>query len=336
MHMHIARFLVLHIFVSLCTAGPLPQPNPSKSLPGVLAVRGSAHYKTRWIEAKFPFEYETMAEPPPEIWTGGEPFVFESNKLAQNGPLMYEAVAKCQAGQCKYYGEGAKGIAWLVTLSDQKQHILKVMFAHGTHNKFKPNPEDLDSDSDSEGFASVSTDRDDFARAVYMTNRVTQLDAFGVLKDSENEVFYILMPHMGLPFQEAFKRNPRKFTNENDIFVWKEGDGILQKYGASYGLTQRKVWNSSTPSYLTLLHSRDVSLNNFVFNEEPWDVRVVDWDGASDQFTARPNYAKIRKLVVKVEDSKKGYYDHETNHDHVKNRKEMGRFFQALLGETLI
>ncbi|KAG6847137.1 hypothetical protein H0H93_009923 [Arthromyces matolae] len=173
-----------------------------------------------------------MKYPPPEIWHGGPLPQFRANELAQNVTLIQEAVDKCTEGHCKYHGEGSQGITWLVTLSDHRQHILKVMFGVDTQNNFMST------------YRSRPTSQRDFATLVYMSNRVTQLEAFGVLVDSTVDhyqvikAFYVLMPYMGLPFRLAFKGHRNKFVDKKGVFVWKAEDEIIEEYCLSYGVQQ--------------------------------------------------------------------------------------------------
>ncbi|KAG6849231.1 hypothetical protein H0H93_010299 [Arthromyces matolae] len=224
-HMNINVFLIFHIFFTASIA--LPQP----PLPAVPAIKGSAHYKTEWTRAEYPqaSEYNIMTNPSPEIWTGGPPFKFHPNQLAQEATLIQEAVKICNEGQCQYYGEGKEGITWLVTLSDGGQHILKVMFPAGTRNPFRRE--------------SASISHNEFAKVVYMNNRVMQLEAFGVLLDSDLphtvKGFYILMPHMGIPFRRAFNKYPRKFIDKKNVFIWNEDQKIVAEYALSYGVEQK-------------------------------------------------------------------------------------------------
>ncbi|KAG6834130.1 hypothetical protein H0H93_011651 [Arthromyces matolae] len=261
-----------------------------------------------------------MTNSPPQTWTPGNPRPkLWPNKLAQNAHLIQEAVNKCNQGDCKHYGEGKQGIAWLVALSDRRQHILKVMFAHDTQNRFT-----LQKDPHSwSSYPKYITTPSDFAKLVYMTNRVTQLEAFGVLEDHSNHqiAFYMLMPYMGLSFRLAFDTYPREFTNDG-VYAWAEQGRVISAYEKSYGIYQSDYFS-----------------NNFVFNEQPWDVRLVDWsEGVDHRFRGipPPTYDKIAHLVVKVEDKKEGYYNDETNNNHEENKNEREEFFKQLEGEIYI
>ncbi|KAG6815451.1 hypothetical protein H0H93_009776 [Arthromyces matolae] len=241
------------------------------------------------------------------------------NELEQNAPLIQEAVDKCRKGNCKYYGEGRTGIAWLVTLSDGQQHILKVMFGPDTRNRFTVRGH---SDNKTSGHDKPEhiTQANDFAKIVYMTNRVTQLEAFGVLENHLNHkpiAFYILMPYLGLSFRLAFDKHRHKFTNKDGIFVWADRSEIVSAYCSSYAVKQI-----------------DFFWDNFVFNEEPWDVRLVDWSEGWDLLFKppyRPTYQQIAKIVVQVQDPNlHGYYNDKTNNDHEKTAQQTAEFFAKL------
>ncbi|KAG6834434.1 hypothetical protein H0H93_009643 [Arthromyces matolae] len=260
-----------------------------------------------------------MTNSPPQTWTPGNPRPkFWPNKLAQNAHLLQEAVNKCNEGHCVHYGEGTQGVAWLVELSDRRQHILKVMFAHDTQNEFTLQKDSYPWNS----YPTYITTPSDFANLVYMTNRVTQLEAFGILENHGSVdhpiAFYMLMPYMGLSFRLAFDKHRRKFTDKDDLFVWAEEGKVVSAYRSSYHVRHK-----------------DFVFENFVFNEEPWDVRLVDWSDSEDmRFKGpadHPTYHQIAELAVKVQDFNfQGYYNDKTNNDHEKNRKERAEFFDKL------
>ncbi|KAG6843710.1 hypothetical protein H0H93_000314, partial [Arthromyces matolae] len=112
-------------------------------------------------------DYTITRTSPPEIWPG-EVVKFQNNKLVQKAALIKEAVKKCIKGECKYHGEGRHGIAWLVTLSDSRQHILKVMFGPDTRNRFTVR---RTASGDGKPMTEHTTQADDFANFVYMANR---------------------------------------------------------------------------------------------------------------------------------------------------------------------
>ncbi|KAG6834401.1 hypothetical protein H0H93_009837 [Arthromyces matolae] len=171
------------------------------------------------------------------------------------------------------------------------------------------------------------TDGEDFANLVYMTNRVTQLEAFGILENPVNYepiAFYILMPYMGLSFRLAFDKHRHKFTNEHGIFDWIDmSTKVVAAYRSSYYVKQRVLF-----------------WDNFVFNEEPWDIRSVDWSDGLDLFFGkeiRPTYQEILGIAVLVQDPDfHGYYNDKTNNDHEKTTKESAEFFEKLQCEIHI
>ncbi|KAG6834613.1 hypothetical protein H0H93_008563, partial [Arthromyces matolae] len=178
--------------------------------------------------------------------------------------------------------------------------------------------------SDHRNTIPFTIEEDIFARTVYFTNRAAQLEAFAILKDKGNDItaFYILMPYLGLTFRQAFNEKREEFTKKtsdgSEIFAWNARvESLETEYGKSYGIR----------------HS-DAALTNFVFAGNPWDVRLVDWsDGKEIRFPSQvcvSKYSQIADLVVKVKDTKRGYYNDDTNNDHKKNRQEMVDFVTHL------